>query len=229
MGDELTRLIEEQIAYYGARAAEYDATAPPPTADGYFELAAALEGFAPDGRVLEVAGGTGQWTAALAKRAARLTVIDASAEMLALNKARIRRPDVVYVQADVFEWSPAERYDVVFFSAWLSHVPPQRFEDFWTLVRSCLDESGRVFLIDELPSAAAFEQTVADAPAPAVRRRLTTGESYRAVKVFYEPPELFERLAAVGFHAEVHPVSWRFFYATARPAGTSGQSTLASR
>lgn len=35
--------------------------------------------------MLELAGGTGQWTAELAKRAARLTVIDTSAEMLALN------------------------------------------------------------------------------------------------------------------------------------------------
>jgi SAM-dependent methyltransferase len=222
VGDELARLIAEQIAYYDARAAEYDETAPPPTADGYPGLVAALERFAPAGRVLEMAGGTGQWTAELAKRAARLTVIDTSAEMLALNKARVGRPDVVYVQADVFEWSPLERYDVVFFSAWLSHVPPQRFEDFWMLVRSCLDENGRVFVIDELPSVAAIEQTIADAPAPAVRRQLTTGETYRTVKVFYEPPELVERLAAVGFQAEVHPVSWRFFYAAATLAGTPG-------
>jgi hypothetical protein len=129
---------------------------------------------------------------------------------------------VVYVLADVFDWSPAEGFDVVFFSAWLSHVPPQRFEDFWTLVRSCLDESGRVFLIDELPSVAIIEQTVADAPAPAVRRQLATGESYRTVKVFYEPPELVERLAAVGFQAEARSVSWRFFCAAARLAGTPG-------
>jgi hypothetical protein len=57
-------------------------------------------------------------------------------------------------------WSSSERYDVVFFSAWLLHVPPQRFEEFWALVLDCLNDTGRVFVIGELPGVAATEQTV---------------------------------------------------------------------
>jgi demethylmenaquinone methyltransferase/2-methoxy-6-polyprenyl-1,4-benzoquinol methylase len=219
---ELDRLLEEQVAYYRARASEYDRTAPLIEEEGYPELASALERFGPRGRVLELACGTGQWTVELARHATELTAVDASEEMLALNRARVARADVVYVAADLFAWSPPERYDVVFFSAWLSHVPPQRFADFWALVGRCLADDGRVFVVDELPAAARFERPLPDAVAPAVERRLTTGERFRAVKVFYEPHVLVERLAALGWRAEVHPVGWRFFYATATRVGPAG-------
>lgn len=141
--------------------------------------------------------------------------------MLALNRARVAPADVTYVAADLFAWSPSERYDVVFFSAWLSHVPPQRFAQFWELVGSCLSARGRLFVIDELPAVARRERALPDAVAPAVERQLTTGDHFRAVKVFYEPQMLVDQLAAVGWEARVHPVGWRFYYATAVPAATT--------
>ncbi len=220
--DDLVDLLGEQIAYYRARAIEYDRTAPLADADGYPELVAALKRFAPRGRVLELACGTGQWTNELARYATEVTAVDASPEMLALNRARVARPEVVYVHADVFAWSPTQRYDVVFFAAWLSHVPPQRFEDFWGLVARCLSEDGRVFVIDELPAVTALEQAIPNAVAPAVERQLTTGEHFRAVKVFYEPRLLVSKLAALGWQAEVHAIGWRFFYATAKRSNRRG-------
>jgi hypothetical protein len=108
------------------------------------------------------------------------------------------------------------RYYLVFFAARLSHVPPQRFDALWAFVADCLTPGGRVFVIDELPAVAARERPAGGWPAPTVRRRLTTGESYRAVKVLYEPDELRARLAALGWDAQVHAVGWRFFYATGR-------------
>jgi hypothetical protein len=50
--------------------------------------------------------------------------------------------------------------------------------------------------------------------APALERHLTTGERFRTVKMFYEPPLLVAKLAALGWQADVHPIGWRFFYAT---------------
>jgi demethylmenaquinone methyltransferase/2-methoxy-6-polyprenyl-1,4-benzoquinol methylase len=72
-----------------------------------------------------------------------------------------------------------------------------------------------VVLIDDLPAVAAHEQLIADAPAPAVERRLTTGAPYRTVKVFYAPETLKARLAKLGWHVEIRTVGWRFFYAAA--------------
>lgn len=217
--DELDALLAEQAAYYGARAAEYDATSPIPADDASrAKLVAALGAFAPRGRVLEFACGTGEWTARLREHASELTAIDASPEMLAIASKRVRDNHVRFVHADAFDWRPDRRYDVVFFSAWLSHVPPQYFDRFWTLVAECLDETGRVFLIDELPSVEAHEHVIPDAVAPAVERPLGSGARYRVVKVFYQPAELTRRLATLGWTISVHSVGWRFFYATASRA-----------
>jgi len=89
------------------------------------EVIQALDGFALRGRVLELAGGTGIWTKQLAQTAAELTVVDASPEMLGINRDRVRDPYVRYITADLFEWQPETVYDVVFFGFWLSHVPPE--------------------------------------------------------------------------------------------------------
>src|SRR5262245_66135714 len=42
---------------------------------------------------------------------------------------------VDYVVADIFAWRPERPFDFVLFAFWMSHVPPARFEAFWTLVR----------------------------------------------------------------------------------------------
>jgi demethylmenaquinone methyltransferase/2-methoxy-6-polyprenyl-1,4-benzoquinol methylase len=212
--DELDALLAEQVEYYRARAPEYDATSPwPYDHASRARLAAALEEFGPHGCVLELACGTGEWTAELARHASQLTAVDASPEMLAIASARVGDNRVRYIRADILQWQPDQRYDAVFFSAWLSHVPPQRFDRFWALVAQCSNDPGRVFFIDELPAAAADEQTIRNAPAPAVERPLRSGARYRTVKVFYEPDELRSRLADLGWQVEVHPVGRRLFYA----------------
>jgi cyclopropane fatty-acyl-phospholipid synthase-like methyltransferase len=217
--DEIDVLLAEQTAYYRARAGEYDMTSAL-DAGSRAELVAALEKFAPRGRVLELACGTGEWTVELVKHATQFTAVDLAPEMLALNAQRVGAAGVRYLQVDLFAWTPAQRYDVVFFSAWLSHVPPPSFEAFWTLVAACLNDDGRVFVIDELPAVAAHEQPIADAPAPAVERRLTTGARYRTVKVFYAPDALKARLAKLGWDVAIRTVGWRFFYAAGSRTAT---------
>lgn len=210
--DDVGELLAEQIAYYRARAAEYDATSweTEPARVALTELLASrLAG----GDVLELACGTGQWTAELARRADQLTAVDASPEMLAIAARRVGAGSVRLVAADLFRWRPGRRYDVVFFAAWLSHVPPQRFAAFWDLVRDCLAPGGRVLCIDEFPAASRHESPVPDAPAPTVQRRLKSGDRYRAVKVFYAPQDLEYQLRRLGWAAEIQPVSERFFLA----------------
>ena len=153
-------LLSEQRAFYRARAPEYDEWwQRRGRYDRGEEMAAewdrqvaeidrALEAFGATGDVLELAGGTGWWTQRLSRTAGRLTVVDASSETLELNRQRVGGPDVEYVVADLFSWTPERAFDVVFFSFWLSHVPRGRFASFWDLVRSCLTPHGRVFFID---------------------------------------------------------------------------------
>jgi SAM-dependent methyltransferase len=151
-------VLTEQLDYYRARAGEYDRWW---NREGRFdrgaeanarwfaeaaELERVLSRFNPGGDVLELACGTGLWTRHLVAYAGALTAVDGSAEVLAINRERVCSDLVRYIQADLFDWTPSPRggYDVCVFSFWLSHVPEQRFAEFWEMVRGALGPGGRV-------------------------------------------------------------------------------------
>ncbi|MEU6198308.1 class I SAM-dependent methyltransferase [Streptomyces sp. NPDC047061] len=190
-------LLAEQIAYYRARAPEYDRV--------YAEREdlrklLALAGVLPvAGDVLELACGTGQWTGALAARARSVTAVDASPEVLGIARARVTSSNVRFDRADVFQWQPPRRYDTVFFAFFLSHVPPSRLGDFWNTVAAALAPRGKAVFIDEGPAAAARAEVASDV------RRLDDGSQYRIVKVLHEPAELTGELAALGWSADIRP------------------------
>ena len=229
MDDEL---LHEQRAFYQARAPQYDewwqgrgrySRGESETREWQRQIAtveAALASFHPTGDVLELAGGTGWWTERLSRAADRLTVVDASPAALALNRERVGRSDIDYVVADLFSWQPERRFDVVFFSFWLSHVPRSGFRAFWTLVRNCVAPGGRVFLIDNrsdpTPGIPGRDPYVIDYRPDVHLRRLDDGSEYRVVKVMYEPDELTVLLAAEGWQAVVGGTSW-FIFGSATP------------
>ena len=87
-GDEQERLLDEQVSYYRAIAADYlDQGLDLP---GGGEVIEALEAFQPTGSVLELACGPGVWTGQLLRHATDVTAVDASPEMLAIAAARTR-------------------------------------------------------------------------------------------------------------------------------------------
>lgn len=195
--------IREQIAYYEGRASEYDSTSKDvghPTDEHRRAFESALEAFAPKGSVLELACGTGNWTRRLVKYTSTLTAIDASGSMLERARAKVDDACVHWEQADVFEWRPSVRYDVVFFSFWLSHVPTSRFRAFWELLDVCLEPDGRVFFIDEAGHKEWEEEFLGD---ELVRRRLEDGSEHRVIKRFWEPQELETKLQELGWSVTV--------------------------
>jgi demethylmenaquinone methyltransferase/2-methoxy-6-polyprenyl-1,4-benzoquinol methylase len=224
-------LLAEQRAFYRARAPEYDEwwectgrydRGPDKRAEWQRQVSVveqALDSFGAVGNVLELAGGTGWWTQRLARTAQQLTVVDASAETLALNRQRVGRSDVTLIEADLFHWQPSTTYDVVFFSFWLSHVPRPRFASFWRLVRSCLSPGGRAFLIDSRndPFSAPGGDPYVSSYEPDLHiRRLSNGSQWRVVKVMYEPDELASLIEAEGWTASMDATRW-FLYGSAEP------------
>jgi SAM-dependent methyltransferase len=200
----MSDILREQKRYYAERAPEYDdwwyrrgryELGPEALAHWRADIAeaeAALEAFSPGGTVLELAAGTGIWTRRLVRLADRVVAVDANAETLALNSA-----EAELVRADVFEWEPAERFDLVFFSFWLSHVPEERFDEFWSLVRAALVPGGRVFLVDSGAGDTAHTGTAqADGEET---RSLADGRTFRIVKRRLRPDELAERVRPLGF------------------------------
>lgn len=224
--ETVDRLVAEQLTYYRKRAPEYDHWF---LREGRFdrgrelnarwftevdEVVGALDKFNPRGQVLELACGTGIWTEHLLKYADHVVAVDGSPEMLAQCRQRIGNKRVDFVKADLFGWHPTDRFDVVFFSFWLSHVPPARFESFWRLVDSALDADGRVFFIDSRydETSTAVDQSLNEPDEVTVTRRLEDGSEWQVVKLFYEPTELTGRLADLGWRVEVRGTPHYFIY-----------------
>jgi SAM-dependent methyltransferase len=203
---ELDALLSEQLEYYRARAPEYFETAFPELGDEAVgraseELARAVDALAPTGDVLELACGPGTWTGRLLRHARSLTALDGSPEMLALARERVRDDAVRFIEADIFRWRPERRYDGVFFGFWLSHVPIERFERFWTLVAECLRPGGRALFVDDAYRTP--EELLGGEDSAVIRRRLTDGTPFRAVKVPHTPRELERRLDELGWRIRV--------------------------
>ena len=209
-GNDQDQLLAEQIAYYRARAPEY-LEGVIPGAVGGGELEAALDAFRPAGDVLELACGPGTWTQQLLRHAASLTAVDASPEMIAIASSRVGPGSrVCFVEADLFNWTPDRRYDVVFFGFWLSHVPLERFESFWSLVDDALAPTGRVFFADD--GYRTPDELIEGESSSTIQRRLTDGTPHRAVKVPHAPAELEQRLAALGWRITVNQTSGPFYW-----------------
>jgi len=224
-------VLRQQVAYYRARAAEYDEwflrqgrydRGPAHRAQWSAEVAAietVLRATVQRGHVLEVACGTGLWTRHLAEHNSRVVAVDASPETIAINKERVGSTHVEYVVADVFSWTPPpSTFDSVFFSFWLSHVPNQRFDGFWDMVRKTLKPQGRAFFVDSLMEQAstARDHDPID-ESGVVRRRLNDGREFEIVKVFYDPAALQERLLGRGWQGWVRSSGKFFLYGSVTP------------
>ncbi len=238
-------LMADQIAYYRARAPEYDqwwAREGPSDFGPEFNAAwaseidavgAVLSAFNPTGEVLELAAGTGGLTVELARWAKAITAVDASPEALEINRAKLSQAGipVEYVTADLFAWEPSRRYDVVFFSFWLSHVPVERFDAFWAFVARSLRPDGRFFFVDSAgpewsrfsgASEADSESTVrrvrtpTDVAADVALREVADGRQFHIVKRFWTPDALRGELEARGWEATVAETAWAFIYGHGR-------------
>lgn len=223
---ETSEALQEQLDYYRARAGEYDQwwfrqgrydRGPDLNAQWFAEtaeLSSALAAFRPSGRILEFACGTGIWTEQLLPFASGLTALDGSAEMLAVNAARLQSLEVRYIEADLFEWQPVEQFDTIFFGFWLSHVPPERFDAFWQLVRSCLAPGGRVFFVDSRrdPNSTAVNHGLPEDDSIVSRRLLNDGREFSVYKIFHDAAELAERLHGLGWDFEIRETARYFQY-----------------
>jgi len=229
-------LLAGQVAYYRARAAEYDAWW---YRTGRFDRGAENNGAwradvevvesavvatlaaARPTSVLELACGTGLFTRHLAPYADRVTAIDAAPEVIAINRERVASRNVEYVEADLFAWQPPARYDCVFMSFWLSHVPPARFAAFWSMVRRALAPDGFAYIVDSAhdPTSTAANHPPPDRHAGIVTRRLDDGREFQIVKVFHEPAPLAATLDALGFTARIRKTPRYFIYGDVRDTG----------
>ena len=227
-------LLAEQRSYYRARAPEYDEwwqrrgrfdRGEEQLLEWQRQVAVvddALASFGATGSVLELAGGTGWWTERLARTADRLTVVDSSPEVLALNQERVGRSDVNYVVADLFDWQADSKYDagVLLLLAFARAKGP-----IWRVLvpGSLMPHSlgpGVPHRQSKRPSSQTrrakdpFVVQVRHRPSPA--SSYATDREYRVVSVMYEPGELQSLIEAEGWTTEIQATRWFIFGSAGR-------------
>ena len=210
-------ILQEQIAYYRARAVEYDRS---------IDAASEIEGaFAKAHRllkeriacehILELACGTGIWTQTLLTIGEQITALDVAPEMLELARQKTGDERVHYLLTDLFAWEPEREYDLVFFANWLSHVPPHAFEAFLHRVARAVRRGGSVVIVDQDAPTLEDQQIIQDGEEGRVYARrslITSGETFTIVKAFYDVPRIEATFSALGFTTSVQRLDECFFY-----------------
>jgi ubiquinone/menaquinone biosynthesis C-methylase UbiE len=218
-------VLQQQIAYYRARAGEYHEwfyrigrydRGTELNKLWFDEVAVLIQEVQALGHIehtLELACGTGIWTRELAKISKFVTALDASTEVMEINRSKINSEHIEYREADLFNWQPDTQYDLVFMAFWMSHVPPEKLDGFLDAVRRATREGGRVFMIDSMPDQTSTASNHAAYQPDHVyhTRILNDGREFKIVKVFYEADTLERKLAEHGFQANVSTTG-RYFW-----------------
>ena len=202
--------VEQMQRYYNQRAGEYE--------QGYYQpdpllqqeiaaLAAAVHATMRDHRVLEVACGTGFWTAKAASIAARITAIDASAEMLALARVKNLPADrVQFIQGDAYRLDEvAGEFAAGMAMFWLSHIPTARLDEFLTGFHQRIGGGATVLLAENIYNPGiGGEVLIKPGHADAYKRRtLADGSQHEIIKNYYDERQLCALLAPYACDIEI--------------------------
>jgi ubiquinone/menaquinone biosynthesis C-methylase UbiE len=222
------QVLQDQIAYYRVRAGEYDEWfyrvgrydwGAERNGQWFAEVETVVKALREVGKIgtaLELAAGTGNLTKELAAIAERVVALDASPEVLAINRDKVNSANVEYRQADLFNWQPDAEYDLVFMSFWMSHVPPEKLDGFLETVRKATKVGGRVFMVDSLRdktrTSTASNHADYDPESIYHTRKLNDGQEFTIVKMFYDE-SLVAKLAEHGFTATYHTSGDYFWWA----------------
>ena len=217
-------LSAEMIAYYAARAPEYDdwylrrgrySRGPVHDLAWNVELDQAtlwLDGLPLSGEIVELAGGTGWWSTLLAGKGV-LSIYDANEAPLEIARSRLLAHGLRAHLHVRDAWAePDRQVDALFAGFWLSHVPSARLGEFLELARRWLKPGGRLAFIDSRPDpqSGAVDQPVSS-EAEVSRRRLADGREFRITKVYWQPADLVAALDRAGFEAPSVTTTERFF------------------
>ena len=196
--------MNQTRAYYDARASEYEeaytlGTGTSSIRDpGVFtteaRILASIVAQHVEGRVIDVACGTGFWLPAYAERCSHVTLFDQSDKMLDECWQKVERLGLTgrstLLQGDVFEqpFTPGS-YDCALVGFLLSHLTEAQEAAFFAVLKSMLAPGGR-FLI--LESAWSPERATVNMKTEEQERRLNDGTRFEILKRYFDRNDVAE-------------------------------------
>ena len=194
-------VVENMRTYYAQRASQYERVYQKPERQTDLRT---MEAWLPSQfsgrRVLEIASGTGWWTAHGARDCAHWLATDLNPETMAVAQTKPVPPGKVefaIVDAYTLDGLGDRRFDAVFAGCWWSHVPRPRLPAWLDLLHRRLEPGARVVMLDN-----SFVQT-SNLP---ISRRDTEGNTYQqrtlddgsVHEVLKNFPTSEEAIAAIG-------------------------------
>lgn len=202
---------QDMVRYYAQRAAEYERIYALPERQGELRtLCEIVESTFVGRRVLDVACGTGYFSAWAARRAASLEGIDANEETLRLARTK-NIPHAVFMQGDAYDLAPsAPPYDGALCTFWWSHMPKARIADFLHGMHRWLVPGACVLLADNRYVAGSntpIARTDADGNTYQLRS-LTDGSKHEVLKNFPAAGELVDWALRFGTGVELRQLTY---------------------
>ena len=201
--------------YYQARAPEYeDFYDIPERLSDLAEVKNWLEEQTRNRTILEIASGTGYWTAVAAPVAKSIQGTDFNSAPLEIARSKDLGAHVSFAQADAYDLPD---YDIVFDCGmahfWWSHVAKSDQDAFLTHFASRLGDGATILMIDNNYVAGSnIPITGDDGQGNTYQvRTLSNGETYEILKNF---PDAAELEAVLGKHCSAVEVwQWKYFWA----------------
>jgi GrpB-like predicted nucleotidyltransferase (UPF0157 family)/2-polyprenyl-3-methyl-5-hydroxy-6-metoxy-1,4-benzoquinol methylase len=196
------------IDYYSQRAQEYERIYDKPERQADLaRLREHLRRAVAGRRVLELACGTGFWTAAIADCADAIHATDASEEVLEIARAKQLHPArVTFALGDAYRpTAPTPDFDAGLAFFWWSHIPHARLAEFMMSFHAALKPGARVVFADNLfVSGSSTPISRMDAEGNTYQlRRLDDGSTHEVLKNFPSADELRSVLAPYADNIEV--------------------------
>ncbi|HEY9230017.1 MAG TPA: class I SAM-dependent methyltransferase [Gemmatimonadaceae bacterium] len=193
----------ELVAYYKARAAEYERVYEKPERQADLRrLHEIIPPLFEGRRVLELACGTGYWTRRIVPHVASLTGVDAAPETLLVARANQPAQDNVTLRVgDVYDLAkiPGE-FDAAFAGFWWSHVRRRDLARFLGGLHARLEPNSLVVFADNCyVEGSSWPITRPDANGDTFQSRtLENGSRHKVLKNFPTPDEVKREIEAAG-------------------------------
>lgn len=158
-------------------------------------------------RILEVACGTGYWTAEVAECAESIVATDVVEEVLEIARAKALNPArVSFVRADAWHpVTPSRDFNAGLAAFWWSHIPRAKLAAFLNSFHAALQPGARVVFADNRfveGSSTPVSRIDADGDTWQIRS-LENGSTHEVLKNFPSSGELHDVLAPFGDNIEI--------------------------
>ena len=201
----------DMVQYYAKRAQEYERIYQRPERQADLQaLCATIEDTFASRDVLDIACGTGFFSACAARRARSLEGIDANEETLELARAK-GLPNASFRVGDAYDLGlPGRAYSGALCTFWWSHIPKDKIEAFLRNVHRSLEPGAAVLFADNTyveGSSTPLART--DAGGNTYQnRKLESGASYEVLKNFPMADELVSWGKRFGTDVELRSLTY---------------------